>query len=115
MDGWNIDTHNKYGYLIHRKDYLDMEYMVLDANCCIPSNRAEARRLLDKITNENYRQARDELIELMCGKRGNIDIEVLENLLLRLGIRLRDRDGSIVDFYTVFEDIAFLLKSIEDE
>ena len=115
LDGWEIDTHNKYGYIIHQHTYLDMEFMVLDANCCVPSGRAECRELQNKIIEEDYRQARDELIELMCGKHGDINIEALENLLLRLGIRLRDRNGSIIDFYTVFEDIIYVLKSIEDE
>jgi hypothetical protein len=101
---------NKYGSIIIEKTNRgDYTFKIRDENGNFIRDRKEARKKHCQIYKEDIRLAREELLDLLCNRYDDINLDVIEALLERIGVRLY-YNGSMLDFYEVFTEIAYTFK-----
>lgn len=101
---------NKYGCIIVEKTkHGDLTFCTYDENGNIVLDRVESRKRFKQICREDRCLARKKLVDLLCNRCQDIKLDVIENLLDRIGIRLY-HNGYMLDFYEIFEEIAYSFK-----
>lgn len=70
---------------------------------------------MQQITNEKFKGVRTLLIDLLMGNGPELNFELMEDVMRQLGNSLYLQDGTLRDFYDVFEEIVGMLSLIKDE
>ena len=102
--------HNKYGsVIVERVKQGDFTFYTRDENDNIILDRKESRKRMEQIITEDQRLSKEELLDLLCNRCGDINLDVIKALLERIGVRLY-HNGSMLDFYEVFTEMAYAFK-----
>lgn len=79
------------------------------------NGRKAIHEKMQQITNEKFKGVRTLLIDIIMGNGPELSFELMEDVMQKLGGSLYLRDGTLRDFYDVFEDIIYLLRLVKDE
>lgn len=93
----------------------DYYYCVYDEYGNKINGREVIHAKMQQITNEKFKNIRILLIDLMMGNGPELSFELMEDIMQKLGGSLYLRDGTLRDFYDVFEEIVGMLSLIKDE
>lgn len=93
----------------------DYYYCVYDEHGNKVNSRKAIHEKMQQITNEKFKGVRALLIDLLMGNGPELNFELMEDVMKQLGNSLYLRDGTLRDFYDVFEEIVGMLNLIKDE
>lgn len=102
---------NKYGSIIvERTAHGDLTFETRDENGNIIFDRKESRKRFKQICKEDKRLAKEELLDLLCNRCEDINLDTINGLFDRLEVHLY-HNGVMLNFYEVFEELAFRFKA----
>ena len=93
----------------------DHWFCVYDEHGNKVNGRMPIREKIQQINNEKLKCIRTLLIDLIMGNCDSLSFELMEDIMQKLGGSLYLRDGSLRDFYDVFEEIVYDMQFIKDE
>lgn len=93
----------------------DYYYCVYDEHGNKVNGREAIHEKMQQITNEKFKGVRTLLIDLLMGNGPELNFELMEDVMKQFGNSLYLRDGTLRDFYDVFEEIVGMISLIKDE